>query len=197
MTGQYQQAETKLPLHAVGHTYCQSEEWRGSAWMCNCWYNQYMVVSVLLYQSSPRTCTTRDAQLWLASTAFVLHSISWMDSTPNPYGTDISSAKWITVVSLLCKALRWGVQWGLSAYFLPQGHPVNLFIPVLSLTRCSTTKCPQLRFWQSVFHSYCCCSCCCRSLRSMINHIGPVYSDYGITLAVIIFDLALIVAIDP
>lgn len=30
----------------------------------------------------------------------------------------------------------------------------------------------------------------------MINHIGPVYSDYSITLAVIIFDLALITAIE-
>lgn len=28
-------------------------------------------------------------------------------------------------------------------------------------------------------------------------HIAPVYSDYGLTLALIIFDLALIPGIDP
>lgn len=38
---------------------------------------------------------------------------------------------------------------------------------------------------------------CYRSLQSMMNHISTVYSDYSITLAVIIFNLALIVAIDP
>lgn len=37
----------------------------------------------------------------------------------------------------------------------------------------------------------------CKSPEGVMIHIAPVYSDYGLTLALIIFDLALIPGIDP
>lgn len=55
-------------------------------------------------------------------------------------------------------------------------------------------RCYSVWLFSLTFHPKCYCY---RSLQSMMNHISTVYSDYSITLAVIIFNLALIVAIDP
>lgn len=51
----------------------QPEEWRRSDWLHSC-----------LKESSPTAHPTRDTWLWLAGMAFVLQTVSWMFSSPDP-----------------------------------------------------------------------------------------------------------------